>query len=121
VNNSSGPLGEQYTAYYLEQNGCTVVVRNYRSRFGEIDIIARNKKFLIFVEVKTREQGSLENPLEAVTPAKQRRLIRTALLYLQAHPTALQPRFDVAAVTTQNRSPVSIQYVADAFSCPQSF
>lgn len=119
--NASGFLGEQATADYLKRNGCSVDARNYRCRFGEIDLIARQGEFLIFVEVKTREQDSMANPLEAVTPAKQRKIIRTALLYLQTHPTVLQPRFDVSAVTARNGVPVSIQYLTDAFSCSGRF
>ncbi len=118
MNNSTGPLGEAYTAEYLRKRGLTVLCRNYRSRFGEIDLIAADARFLVFTEVKTRLEGSLEDPLEAVTPGKQRRIAKTAMLYLQQNPTRLQPRFDVAAVTTKNGVPVSVRYLENAFFCP---
>ena len=121
MNNSSGPRGEQYAAEYLERNGWRIVARNYRSRFGEIDLIARNDRFLVFTEVKTREEASMENPLEAVTAAKQRRIAKTAELFLLEHPTELQPRFDVAAVETQRGEPVGIRYLENAFFNPSSY
>lgn len=117
MNNSSGAVGEEYTAVYLQKKGYSILKRNFHSRYGEIDIIAKNGKYLAFVEVKTREQGSLVNPLEAVTVSKQKKIIRTALLFLQKDPMPLQPRFDAAAVITESGIPVSIQYITDAFSC----
>ena len=72
--------------------------RNFHSRYGEIDLIASNQSYLVFVEVKERKAGGLVSPLEAVTPQKKRRLIQTAVFYLGSHPTALQPRFDVVEI-----------------------
>lgn len=117
MDNSSGAVGEEYTAMYLQKKGYRILERNFHSRYGEIDIIAQNEKYLVFVEVKTREQGSLVSPFEAITAAKQKKIIRTALLFLQKNQVPLQPRFDAAAVTTKNGVPVSIQYITDAFSC----
>ncbi|HEX3016505.1 MAG TPA: YraN family protein [Caproicibacter sp.] len=121
MDNSSGASGEQYTVEYLEKKGFEIVQRNYHSRFGEIDIIARDSCYLIFTEVKTREIGSLVGPLEAVTVSKQRKIIKTALRYLQMNPTALQPRFDAAGIATKDGIPVSIQYIPNAFSCKGFF
>lgn len=117
MNNASGPAGEDFAAEYMKAQGYEILRRNYHSRFGEIDIIARSSRYLVFTEVKTRESGSLVNPLEAVTPAKQKKIVRTALCYLQAFPADLQPRFDVAAVLTERGKPVSVSYLPDAFSC----
>ena len=100
MKNSSGAAGEAHAASFLEAKGCRILARNYRTRFGEIDIIAQSGPYILFAEVKTREVGSVVGPLEAVTLAKQRRVIKTAMLYLQSHSTELQPRFDVIAVTT---------------------
>lgn len=121
MSNSSGDLGEQYSADYLEKNGFKIVQRNFHSRYGEIDIIARNSRYFVFVEVKTRENGSLVGPLEAVSISKQRKIIKTAMIYLQENSTELQPRFDVAAVITKSGFPVSIQYIANAFTCEGFF
>lgn len=117
MDNSSGAAGEEFAAEYLQKRGFEILRRNFHSRFGEIDIIARDAHFLVFAEVKTRESGSLVNPLEAVTAAKRRRLIRTAQCYLQKYPADLQPRFDVAAVTAEHGVPVAVRYLEDAFCC----
>ena len=111
---ASGPLGEQIAAEYLQAAGYSVVCRNYRTRFGEIDIVAENSRFLVCAEVKTRKEDALAGPLESVTPAKRRRLVKTALLYLQSFPTALQPRFDVIGVTLKRARP-AVQHIENAF------
>lgn len=114
MDNSSGPLGEQLAAEYLQKAGYEIVCRNYRTRFGEIDIVARDSRFLVFVEVKTREAGSLTDPLESVTPAKRKKLVRTAMLYLQKLPTELQPRFDVIGILLEDSRP-AVRHIENAF------
>ncbi len=99
---SKGAVGEVLAARYLRQNGYTILSANYRTRFGEIDIIAANKKYIAFVEVKLRSSVAIYTPQEAVTPSKQRKILRTALLYLQTHETDLQPRFDVISIVTED-------------------
>lgn len=94
----SGKTGEAYAAQYLLEKGYTILCRNYRSRFGEIDLIVCDGTYICFVEVKTRSQGAIGAPQEWVDAAKQRRLVKTAALYLQANDIGLQPRFDVIAV-----------------------
>ena len=88
--------------------------------FGEIDIIVKDNKYIVFVEVKTRDAKSISTPLEAVTFAKKKKLIQTALLYLQEHPDIqhLQPRFDVAGMITtgKNKEIIEIQYITNAFN-----
>lgn len=116
MDNSSGAAGEAFTAAYLEKRGFEILRRNFHSRFGEVDIVARDARYLVFVEVKTREKNSLVNPLEAVTVSKCRKIVRTAQIYLQQHPENLQPRFDVAAVTAVRGVPESIRYLENAFS-----
>lgn len=118
MNTASGAFGEQYTAAYLQKHGFTVLERNFSVRGGELDMIARNAQYLIFVEVKTRSQGALTAPAEAVTAAKRRRIARAALCYLQARPSDLQPRFDVACVEITQEKPMrvtSFSYFANAF------
>lgn len=117
MDNSSGVAGEEFTVGYLQKRGFEILRRNFHSRFGEIDIIARDARFLVFVEVKTREKNSMVNPLEAVTASKRRKIIRTALAYLQQYPEDLQPRFDVAAVTAVRGIPESLNYFENAFIC----
>lgn len=85
-------------AEWLQARGWRIAVRNFRCRMGEIDLIAENDRFLAFVEVKLRKDGSYGAACEAVTLSKQRKLRAAAEYYLISHPTALQPRFDVAEV-----------------------
>lgn len=114
---SSGKSGEDRAASALARKGFRILERNYHSRFGEVDIIAENGTYIVFVEVKTRERNALVGPLEAVTPAKRKKIAKTALLYLQRHPTGLQPRFDVIAVETsgRDRSVQSLRHIENAF------
>lgn len=123
MDNSSGKAGEDRAAGFLAEKGFRILFRNYRSRFGEIDIIAENGAYLVFAEVKTRESGALTGPLEAVTPAKRRRIAKTALLYLESHPTRLQPRFDVIAVETsgEGRRILSVRHLQNAFGFSSYF
>ncbi len=100
MNNASGKIGEDYAAELLAKKGYLITQRNYHSRFGEIDIIAENDKYIVFAEVKTRDENFSVSPLEAVTVGKQKKIFKTALLYLQSHQTELQPRFDVIGITT---------------------
>lgn len=114
--NQLGPLGERACAQALRKKGCRILDANYRSRFGEIDIIAEKKPYILFVEVKTRGPRAIASPMEAVTPAKRQRVVRTALLYLASHPCALQPRFDVIEVEADARGKVrAIHHMENAF------
>lgn len=112
-----GRLGEDYIAEYLSRRGYIIKERNFYKRSGEIDLIAQKNGILAFVEVKTRKSGSFSAPADAVTKAKQLKIIRTAASYLQEHQTDLQPRFDVAEVFFEPRvlKPVSIRYIENAF------
>lgn len=89
---------------------------NYRTRFGELDMIAQQGPYIVFVEVKTRGPQAIASPMEAVTPAKRQRVVRTASLYLSAHPCALQPRFDVMEVELDGQGAVrEIRHLENAF------
>ena len=85
-------------ARYLRKKGYTLLAANYRTRFGEIDIIAADKKYIAFVEVKLRSGAAIYTPEEAVTPLKQQKIVKAAMQYLQLHPSELQPRFDVIEI-----------------------
>lgn len=115
MENMTGKSGEKEIARLLKRKGWKILTMNYRCRFGEIDVIARDGGFLAFIEVKTREVGSLVSPWEAITPAKQRRLRATAEDYLVRHPSSLQPRFDAAAVYTKQGKIVKTEYLTNAF------
>ncbi|MEA3544593.1 MAG: YraN family protein [Thermodesulfobacteriota bacterium] len=112
-----GAWGENLAADYLCQQGMRIVIRNFRTPVGEIDIIARDKNFLIFVEVKTRRSTAFGTPQESVGLRKQRQIVRTAQWYLQNNRnTKLQPRFDVVAILCQSDGTAQITHLPDAFS-----
>ena len=117
-----GALGERAAARYLRKKGYRLTAVNFTCRFGEIDLIAEKDGFLVFVEVKTRLPGSLAEPETFVTPSKQKKLVRAALLYLQKFPSDLQPRFDVAGVIMDTAGCVrEFHYLANAFSGKELF
>ena len=68
---NSGAFGEEWVAWYLQKKGWEILERNYHSRYGEIDMIAVDGPYIVFVEVKTRSADSIAGPLEAVTPGKR--------------------------------------------------
>lgn len=96
-----GKAGEAYTANWLQKQGYQILARNWRCRYGEVDIIAQKGETVAFVEVKTRRPGAMVSPLEAVNRLKRRRLIITAQCWLRMTKSQLQPRMDVAAVTAE--------------------
>lgn len=113
-----GKWGEAQVADYLRKRGYEIVAANYRCRLGELDLVAANRRYLAFVEVKLRRNDDVMAARESVTPAKQRRLRAAALLYLQAHPTQLQPRFDVAEIYAPQGTATPhphINYLENAF------
>lgn len=97
---SIGNAGEDLACTLLEKKGFEIVARNYRVRGGEIDIIARRKKLLVFVEVKKRVSSSaFGGPLAAVTVSKQNKIAQTAACYLKENPVKFDSiRFDVITV-----------------------
>ena len=115
---SKGAAGEVLAARYLRDKGYEIIGANYRSRFGEIDIIAADDTYIVFVEVKSRAKNSYYAPREAVTAAKQHRIVKTALLYLAQHPETRQPRFDVIEIVTEPEKPmvmVSLEHLENAY------
>lgn len=113
-----GRWGESRVAEDLRRKGCRILAANWRCRMGEIDLIASDGAYIRFVEVKLRKNESFAQAREFVDYRKQEKLRVTAKLYLAGHPTALQPRFDVAEVyapqgmeTTRPR----IIYIENAF------
>ena len=94
-----GNLAEDYAVKLLESKGYRIIDRNFRSRFGEIDIIAREKDELVFIEVKTRTSGDLGFPEQAVGIKKQKKMSQLALWYLQkVNTNDTATRFDVLAI-----------------------
>ncbi len=111
----TGDWGEALAADHLRRKGYEIVARNYRSRFGEIDLIARNAGFIVFVEVKLRASDRFGLPREFVGRKKRERLRATALLWLEAHETGSQPRFDVIEICAPEGQIPKIVHLEDAF------
>lgn len=117
-NNIAGAWGESVAAEYLRKKRFTLEAMNYRSRFGEIDLIARDRRYLVFVEVKLRKSDRFAAAAEYVDSRKQNKIKLTAQMYLSENPTSLQPRFDVIEVYApqgiDTPKPV-INHMEDAF------
>lgn len=113
-----GNSGEDLAARYLESQGYEIIARNYHSRYGEIDIIAKNAEYIAYVEVKTRSISAYGLPREAVTPLKQQKIIKTAYVFEAQHPYDLQPRFDIIEIYHKNKSefaPQKLTHIKGAF------
>lgn len=117
-NNLSGAWGEALAAKYLQKKRYKVVATNYHSRFGEIDLIVSNRKYLVFVEVKLRKSDQFAEAREFVDRRKQDRIRTTAEIYLSEFPTSLQPRFDVIEIYAPQGAQTlipEVKHLEDAF------
>jgi len=115
TSSETGKTGENAVCEYLEKQGYTIAVRNYRIKGGEIDIIAVNSYFTAFVEVKSRRPDCLVTGFEAVDERKKRLIVKTASDYCMKYPSDLQPRFDIAQVTVENGRVLGIEYIENAY------
>ena len=117
-NNLVGAWGEVTAANYLLKKKYNLEAAGFRCRYGEIDLIVSNKKFLVFVEVKLCKTDKFAQAMEFVDFFKQNRIRTTAEYYLSKYPTQLQPRFDVIEIYapegTTTAKPI-IRHLEDAF------
>ena len=97
-NNLVGAWGESLAAAYLQKKRYKLLATGYRCRFGEIDLIVTDRKFIVFVEVKLRKSDKFASAMEFVDQRKQNRIRTTAEIYLDQNPSELQPRFDVIEI-----------------------
>lgn len=113
-----GSWGEALALEFLRRKKYEAVAMGYRTRFGEIDVIVKNREYIVFAEVKVRKNDSFAEAREFVDRNKQARLRKTAELWLAHHETALQPRFDVIEIYapngTETKNP-TINHLEDAF------
>ena len=114
---SAGNAGEAEAARYLRKQGYTLLASQWRCRYGELDLVARDPGGTVcFVEVKLRQAGGRVLPREAVDARKQQRLRSAAAAYLSQHEIDAPARFDVAEVyTDENHRVTGVTYLADAF------
>lgn len=115
-----GQAAEEIAARFLEAHGARILLRNYRCRCGELDIVARCGQDLALVEVRTRSSSVFGGALASVDAAKRRRLVRAAAWLLQQHPdlARLRVRFDVMAVEEPLGAAPRVEWIKHAFSCP---
>ncbi len=104
----TGRFGEDSACEILRQKGFEIIRRNYHTRRGEVDIIASNEEYVLFVEVKTRKVNSLVSGEEAVNTAKRKKIYLASADYLLKHPIDKQPRFDVIVIVTDTNDKVNI-------------
>jgi putative endonuclease len=110
-----GKSGEEAAVSFLRKNGYRIIAKNYRTRLGEIDIIASEKGEICFVEVKTRNSDAFGLPAEAITGPKRRQISKCALLYLKENNLMeKEARFDVVSVMFSGGKQ-EIEIIKDAF------
>ncbi|MDZ4202849.1 MAG: YraN family protein [Gallionella sp.] len=110
---STGALAEQWAAHYLRQQGLVPVGQNYRSRFGEIDLIMRDGATLVFIEVRLRRNADFGGAAASIDARKQQRIISTAQQYLAGLAQIPPCRFD--AVLLDDAQGSGVQWLKNAF------
>jgi putative endonuclease len=109
---SPGASAEDEAARYLAGRGMTLLERNYRCRFGEIDLVARDGRTLVFVEVRYRRSAAFGGAIESITPAKRERLLKAARHYMVVRNSFPACRFDAVLL---NGDTGQIEWIPDAF------
>lgn len=101
-----GAKAEDAALAFLQQQGFVLIHQNFNTAYGELDLVVQRHALLVFVEVRLRKANGLVSAAESVTPAKQRKIIRSALIFLQQYPQYQQDdcRFDVMALTSQKQT-----------------
>lgn len=113
---TSGKRGEDAACQYLKKKNYTILARNYRKRYGEIDIIAQKGSKIVFAEVKTRSNNRYGIPSEAVVFSKQQKIIKTACAYLSEHGLVTEVAFDVIEVFISGSKVLSVNHIENAFT-----
>lgn len=110
-----GRNGEDFCEEYYRKKGYEIKERNYHSRYGEVDLIAQKGNIIAFVEVKTRSENSLSRPSEAVSKSKQKKLMLTAMKYMENEPLTVFSRFDVFEVWQKEGRIYKFNHIESAF------
>ena len=113
-NQEFGRRGEALALAFYQENGYAIVEQNWRNQQLEVDLIVKNEEYLVFCEVKARSGNVLLEPQAAVTPQKQRNLIRAANYYVLKHRITLEVRFDIVAITL-NGDRHTLEHIPFAF------
>lgn len=116
-----GKSGEEIAVGLLKENGYKIIVRNYKSRLGEIDIIAKDKDTFCFIEVKTRHSDKFGMPFEAISGFKQRQISKVALAFLKENKLLdKKARFDVVSIICSEDKP-KLDLIKNAFELDERF
>ena len=116
-----GRQGEEAAVNLLKDSGYKILLRNYKSKLGEIDIIAKDKDTFCFIEVKTRHADKFGLPQEAVSASKQRQIAKSALMFLkEKNLLDRRARFDVVSVLYSKDGP-RVDLIKDAFELDQAY
>ena len=111
-----GKIGENVAVDFLETQGYKILQRNFRNKLGEVDIIAKDRDTICFIEVKTRTTDAFGSPLESVTVAKQRKIIYLAMSYLKSQERdEANVRFDVVSVILKDEEDPLVEIIKNAF------
>lgn len=118
-----GNIGEKYTVKYLRRKGYKILDRNMRNYYSEIDIIAENKEYIVFVEVKTRTEGQLYPPRAAVNAEKRKKILSASRSYIKYKGINKKVRYDISEVylTKEKHKVSSINYIERAFDKRRSY
>lgn len=111
----TGAIGEQFAARYLRENGYKIIAANFKCGHGELDIVAEDKKNIYFIEVKTRQNGGMFSPAEAVDAGKQENLKSAASAFMNLKGVKKIPNYDIFEVLVEGREVVSFNHIKNAF------
>ncbi len=112
---SIGDHAEKLAQKYLHQKGLKFQTKNFHSRFGEIDLIMKDKDTLVFIEVRCRKTNAQVSAIESISPNKIKKIQKTAQYYLQQLSQIPECRFDVVAITYQQNNDYRIDWIKNAF------
>ena len=112
--NTLGKEGEDIAADFLKRKGLIIIKKNYRTIFGEIDIIAKDREVIVFIEVKTRTDNAFAHPFEAVNQKKREKIRKVALCFMKTQKKEFPARFDVLSII-RDRGETRIDHIKDAF------
>ena len=110
-----GRFGEILASRYLRTHGYVILSAHYNCRLGEIDLVAEDKKYICFVEVKTRSENMKYSPADAVDISKRQKIISSSNIYLKDYERKRQPRYDIIEVYFENDEPIKINHIKNAF------
>ena len=114
-NQSTGKLGEQIAAHFLERNEYEILERNWRFEHAEVDLICKQQNIVVFVEVKTRKGNQFGHPEQSVTEAKQKAMAKAAEEYIYVKKHTGEIRYDIISILLPKKEDAQILHLEDAF------